>query len=249
MLFSGKYAAKIPRFISHRGYTPIAPENSLVSFDEAGKRGVWAIETDVHITRDGRMVCCHDSSTKRMFGEDLLIEESDFSELMKLQISAGNRVETYSREQLRMPAFNEYLDICVRYGAVPFIETKGSPAVVEQALRVLKERELMEDSVISSIEFEHIEEARRLNDRLFIHHIFSSELLLPKLSAMGNAGLSYNYPELTELPAGLIETTHRAGVKVCLRAGDDADTVRKMMELGLDYIPTNTMYDLMNCKK
>ena len=35
---------------------------------------------------------------------------------------------------------------------------------------------------------------------------------------------------------------YEAGVKVCLRAGDDADIAVKMIEMGLDYIPTNTMY-------
>ena len=43
-------------FISHRGFTPLAPENSLPSFYYAGLLGQWAIETDVHMTRDGEIV-------------------------------------------------------------------------------------------------------------------------------------------------------------------------------------------------
>lgn len=242
MLFEEKQSIKYPKFISHRGYTPIAPENSLISFEEAGKRGVWAIETDVRMTRDGGMVCCHDSSTARRFGEELIIEETDLDDLMKLRISAGNHVGAYPSDCLRMPKLDEYLDICARYGAVPFIETKGTADVVEAVLRELKRRGIISKSVVSSIEFEHIEQARRLNSEVFVHHIFSSEALLPKLSKMNNAGLSYNYTNLDEVPEGLIERTHEAGVKVCLRAGDDVGTAVKMIEMGLDYIPTNTMY-------
>ena len=56
---------------------------------------------------------------------------------------------------------------------------------------------------------------------------------------MGNGGLSYNYPNLDDVPEGLIEETHKNGVKVCLRAGDNPESVKRMIEMGLDYIPTN----------
>ena len=49
-------------FISHRGFTPLAPENSLPSFYYAGLLGQWAIETDLHLTRDGKIVCCHNDT-------------------------------------------------------------------------------------------------------------------------------------------------------------------------------------------
>ena len=38
---------KKPLLRAHRGFTPVAPENSLVSFRAAAARGYWAIETDV----------------------------------------------------------------------------------------------------------------------------------------------------------------------------------------------------------
>ena len=60
-----------------------------------------------------------------------------------------------------------------------------------------------------------------------------------EISAMGNGGLSYNYPNPYDVPDGLIEETHKNGVKVCLRAGDNRETVERMVALGLDYIPTN----------
>ena len=58
------------------------------------------------------------------------------------------------------------------------------------------------------------------------------------------AGLSYNYKDLTAVPDGLIEKTHKAGVRVCLRAGDTRETVLKMLAMGLDYIPTNVIHKM-----
>lgn len=41
-----------------------------------------------------------------------------------------------------------------------------------------------------------------------------------------------------------IQNAHKAGLKVCLRAGDNSEAVNKMMEFELDYIPTNCMHRL-----
>ena len=64
---------KKPLLLAHRGFTPVAPENSLVSFRAAAARGYWAIETDVHRTLDGILVCCHNFSLKKMYGADVKI--------------------------------------------------------------------------------------------------------------------------------------------------------------------------------
>lgn len=232
-LFEGKK----PLLIAHRGYTPAAPENSLPSFAEAARRHYWAIETDVHRTLDGTLVCCHDSSLKKMYGVDMKIEEHALRELSAVRICAGNALEKYGDEELRLPLFCEYLSICSRSGCVPFIETKGN--VVGQVLRTVGELGLTDGAVLSSVDFSHIEEARRISDRIFIHHIFTTAERMLRVAELGNGGVSYNYPALDDVPAGLVERTHTAGVRLCLRAGDSAGSVSKMMEMGLDYIPTN----------
>jgi glycerophosphoryl diester phosphodiesterase len=49
-------------FQGHRGARGLRPENTLPSFEIAIDHGVTAIETDVHLTRDGVPVLCHDPS-------------------------------------------------------------------------------------------------------------------------------------------------------------------------------------------
>jgi glycerophosphoryl diester phosphodiesterase len=44
----------------HRGARALHPENTLPSFEAALDAGVRSIETDVHLTRDGIVVLCHD---------------------------------------------------------------------------------------------------------------------------------------------------------------------------------------------
>src|SRR5216683_210995 len=44
----------------HRGARGLRPENTLPSFETALDLGVTSIETDLHLTRDGVVVLCHD---------------------------------------------------------------------------------------------------------------------------------------------------------------------------------------------
>ena len=242
-VFSHANTPATPLIIGHRGFTPVAPENSLPSFEAAGRRGFWAIETDVRRTRDGVLICCHNATTAARYDRELVIAESTYGELMAVTMAKGNGLDRYSKEELKMPTFAQYLDICERHGAVPFIESKEM--VIEEIFFELRRRDLMGSSVMSSVNFDHILEARRLDREIFIHHIFSNVELMHRLSEMGNAGLSYNYPDLDLLPSGLIEETHACGVKVCLRAGDSVETCQRMFDLGLDYIPSNKIYSMV----
>ena len=234
-----RLAAKGPLFIAHRGCQSLAPENTIPSFTCAARLGLQAIETDVRFSSDGLLVCSHDDSLKRMFGLKQKVSATPYAELKKLVPVKGNGLDTWPKELLHIPTFGEYLDICERYDAVPFIETKGDVAVVKPVLDEVRRRGLARVAVLSSVQFDHIREARRCDKEIFIHHIFSKPEQLDELAAMGNAGLSYNYKDLSAVPDGLVAGVHAKGVKMCLRAGDTPEAVARMVALGLDYIPTN----------
>ena len=228
-----------PFFIAHRGCQSLAPENTLASFICAARLGLQAIETDVRLSKDGVIVCAHDASLKRMFGVKRKVSDLTADELRGLVPTNGNGLASWPKEMLRIPTFAEYLDVCEKYDKVPFIETKGDMAVVKPVIDELRRRGLVRVAVLSAISFDHIREARRLDKVIFVHHIFSKPELLDELAAIGNAGLSYNYKDLSEAPDGLVAGVHSKGVKICLRAGDTPEAVEKMVSLGLDYIPTN----------
>ena len=226
--------------IAHRGFTPAAPQNSAKAFKEAGKRGYWAIETDVRRTADGHLVCIHDAEVSHLFQGNGMVEEMTLAQLQQLRWKGTEEIRMPGMGAAAgIPLFMEYLKICYEAKAVPFIETKTMD--VEQ---VLKETAMYfgeKDFVISSCTFEHLEEVRRYTSQVFIHHIFSDQGHLERLAQMGHAGVSYNYPNLDDVPEGLIGKTHEMGVCVCLRAGDSIESVRRMHQMGLDYIPTNKM--------
>ena len=241
---AARLASRSPFLVAHRGCTSLAPENTVASFICAARLGLDAIETDVRLSKDGALVCAHDDDLVRMFGVARKVADMTLAELRELVPVKGKGLKSWPKEVLRIPTFAEYLDVCERYDKVPFIETKGDAAVVAPVLEEVRRRGLQNVAVLSCIQFDHICEARRLDKEIFVHHIFSEPRLLDELAEMGNAGLSYNYKDLSAVPDGIVGRVHAKGVKMCLRAGDSPEAVAKMVEMGLDYIPTNVTVPL-----
>src|SRR5882724_5944925 len=51
--------------IGHRGAMGYTPENTLISFEEAIRRGADLVEMDVQLSQDGEVVVMHDTSVDR----------------------------------------------------------------------------------------------------------------------------------------------------------------------------------------
>lgn len=230
-----------PRYVSHRGFQPMAPENSLPGFDYAGLLGQWAIETDVHLTRDGMLVCCHDAAVDAMYDGVGQISELTWAELSRLRICTGSRLGCFEDEQLRMPRLHEYLAICRRHDSVPFIELKAA-----EPGRVLSEAARCgfagSEIVMSASRLDWLEEARTHDPHVFLHHIFGDAASEGRLAELGNAGLSWKVSDPRAVRAEQVDHVHDLGLRLCLRAADSAEAVRLMGALGLDYLPTNLMH-------
>lgn len=67
--------------IAHRGlHNKDCTENGMPAFKEAVKNNV-AIELDVHLTKDNRLLVCHDSDLERTTGKKGIIEELTLEEI------------------------------------------------------------------------------------------------------------------------------------------------------------------------
>ncbi|KAF7529649.1 hypothetical protein G7054_g9798 [Neopestalotiopsis clavispora] len=79
-----KPSIRLPQAIAHRGYKAAYPENSMAAFRSAVEIGAHAIETDLHLSRDGVVVLSHDASLKRCFGINKKVADCDWSYLSTL---------------------------------------------------------------------------------------------------------------------------------------------------------------------
>jgi len=99
-------AASGSRFISHRGESMDAPENTMAAFRLAVDRNADGFELDVYLTADNEIVCIHDATTTRTTDGALTVSASTFSELRALDAGSWKGAQ-FTGE--RIPALSEAL--------------------------------------------------------------------------------------------------------------------------------------------
>lgn len=93
---------------AHRGWRAKYPENTMRGFREAMKLDVDGVETDVHMTKDYRIVICHDATLDRTTDKSGWIRNMTLDEVR--EADAGIKFgEEFKGE--RIPTFEEFLEL------------------------------------------------------------------------------------------------------------------------------------------
>lgn len=119
--------------IGHRGASYDAPENTLESIQLGWKQHADAVELDIMLSSDGKIVVIHDKDTKRLAGVDKPVVEQSFAELRKLDVGKWKDARW---EGTRIPLFSDVL-ATIPKGKRLFIEIKCGPEVLPELKREL----------------------------------------------------------------------------------------------------------------
>src|SRR5690606_28121624 len=102
-----------PIAFAHRGGAALWPENTLAAFEGALALGYRYIETDVRMTRDGKIVCFHDETLERTTNGRGRVADIDYAELARLdaghRFSPDGRTFPFRGQGLRVPTLEEAL--------------------------------------------------------------------------------------------------------------------------------------------
>ncbi len=97
------------QIVAHRGSSADRPENTLASCKRAIEAGATAVEVDVRMTKDRRLVVMHDAKLDRTTDGQGLVAETTLAEIKKLD--AGSWFHPKYRNQ-RVPTLAEVFDTC-----------------------------------------------------------------------------------------------------------------------------------------
>lgn len=95
-----------PAIIAHRGASWNAPENTITSALLAWEMGADAVELDICLSKDNRLIVIHDSNTLRTSGKDYLVKVTNSSVLRTLD-AGSYKDEKYRGEKI--PFFEEMI--------------------------------------------------------------------------------------------------------------------------------------------
>ncbi len=149
--------------VAHRGASFDAPENTLASEKLAWKQKADAVETDIHLSNDGKLVVSHDKNTKRTAGRDAEIAELTLAELKELDAGSWKAPE-FAGE--RIPMLDEQIAL-IPPGKRMLVEIKIGPEIVPELKRCLARTGASEKNItIISFNFDSLKEVRKQLPRL-----------------------------------------------------------------------------------
>jgi glycerophosphoryl diester phosphodiesterase len=218
---------------AHRGHAKAAPENTLSAMRKAIESGADYVEMDVHLTADGQVVLLHDRDLKRVAGVSRRLDELTFEQVQELDVGSWF-APAFAGE--RVPTLNEVIVLC--RGKIRLnIELKifgQDRQLAEKVAAIVREQNMEGDCLVTSLDYDALQEAKRhnpgLRTGLIVAHALGdiSRLDLDALSVRANF-----------LSDGLLRAAHRHGREVHVWTVNDAPEMSRLMQRGVDNLITS----------
>ena len=206
----------------------------------AGNReSYFGIETDVHRTAVGQFVVFHDDNTARVGVDSLVIEDSSFETLRKLQLTDidGKR----GRSDLLIPTLEEYIGICKKYEKHCVLELKNQfkAADVYKVVAAIDKLGYLEHVTFISFQLKNLVFLRRRYPEQPAQYLLDKwdEGSLDVLKKY-NLGLDIRYTSLTK---EIVDQVHAAGLEVNCWTVNTKEDGEALVKMGVDYITTNIL--------
>ncbi len=124
--------------IAHRGESFDAPENTLASIDLAWKRDADALEIDVQLTNDKKIVVIHDKTTLRTGGKYKRIASNNYDELLKIDV--GKFKDTKWKNE-KIPLLDEVIDTIPK-NKILFVEIKSDERIIKPLQNLIEQKNI-----------------------------------------------------------------------------------------------------------
>ena len=227
------------KMVAHRGVSGLELENTHAAFVAAGNRSYYGIETDVHVTLDGKFVCFHDDTTGRVAIDNMVVEETTFDTLRSLILADKDGKK--GRSDLRIPTLQEYIQICKKYEKEAVLELKNAfkEEDIVKIIDIIRGEAYLDRVTFISFAFENMVCLRKLLPEQSCQFLISKyDDTLPEILEKHHLDLDIRY---TALNAENIAALHARGIKVNCWTVDDPEDARRLIADGVDFITSNIL--------
>ncbi len=233
------YLARTPIALAHRGGALFGPnvglENTLTAFRHAVDLGYTHIETDVHLTRDGRLVAFHDDRLDRVTDRRGLLRELAWDEIARARFPSGEGVPLLTDVIDALPGVRLNIDV-------------KSPGTAGPLCELIERRRLHDLVCVGSFSQRTILEFRRL----------ARGRVATAASQLGTAMLTFGprrFSRVLHSPADVfqvptttvirgrtvpivtrkfVDAAHAVGKQVHVWTIDERDEMHRLLDLGVD---------------
>lgn len=226
---------------AHRGYSAIAPENTLAAFEAAVEAGADAVELDVRTSADGVPVVLHDATLGRTTNGGGPVRKKTLAELRTLDAGSWF-APRFAGETI--PTLDEALRLLRGRVTRLYVEIKehASAAGLGRILELIRSHGLEERCVAISFDWAVLARVRGLSSRLALGYLVKRKARFREAvrlaAADGRAQVGCDYRILRRNPS-LIAAAREEGVEVAAFTVNDPAVAERLVALGVTRITTD----------
>lgn len=152
--------------IAHRGGARERFENTMSAFEHAVAKGAHALEFDLHLTKDNRVVVSHDENLQRLCHKPLNIRDLNYDELppfaSEIELHFSDKPYINNEPDLKFPLLE---DVFQRFPqTIMHFDLKGdTPGLIEETAKIVKSYKRESTSVWGAVNGKKIDKLRKLN--------------------------------------------------------------------------------------
>ena len=222
---------------AHRGGASECPENTMSAFQRAVDLGYRYLETDVHVTADGVLVAFHDDTLDRVSDQVGRIADLPWSTVSKARVGADGEES--------VPRFEDLL------GAWPDVRINVDPkhdSAVEPLIDALHRTAAFDRVCVGAFSDRRLARVRRLGGPRLATSLGPRDIGRLRAASYGVPTGPLPSPcvqvplrrgRIPLVDPRFVDAAHRRGMQVHVWTIDDADEMRRLLDLGVDGIMTD----------
>ncbi len=230
-----KQVSNRPEICAHRGYSLVAPENSMPAFKQAIKENVDWIELDVHETKDGVIVVTHDADIKRIAGVDKNVYDLTYAQLEKYDVGSWF---SSKYKGLHVSTLDEVIKVCKKGHVKLQIELKPTgheKNFEKKVINVVERNHFEKKCMLASLNADCLKTIKKDTNKVKTLYIMAVAIgEVPQIKFADGFSVEESF-----VKTDLVNTIHKSGKQIFVWTVNTKDDVRAMEEARVDVILTD----------
>jgi glycerophosphoryl diester phosphodiesterase len=220
---------------AHRGYSVVAPENTLSAFT-AAKGFADRIEFDVQPAKDGTLVVMHDGTVDRTTDGTGAVSSLNYAGQID-GLDAGSWFSpAFAGEPV--PTMKQSVERIFADGMVPLIERKAGTA--SAYVNELTQMGILDDVVIIAFDWNFLAQVRALAPNVQLGALGSGTLNASVIEDIASRGIDFvNWGDGAAVNTANVDLAHAAGLEFHVWTINSTGRMQQLIDLGVDGITTD----------
>lgn len=238
---------------AHRGNSGQFPENTIPAFQSGIDVGADWIELDILRTKDGKLVVIHDLTTKRVGDRNLIVSESSYEELSKVDVATdfrrrnGKSITECPSEKI--PLLKDVLRLVMRQSRTR-VSIQPKMNCVAGAVALIKSMKAERWVGFNDGNLKYMAEVKKLNPNLPVFWDRGQDTNIDEdiriAKKHGFEALILHHAGVTQEK---VKNIQAAGIEVGAWTVNDRATMNRLLDLGVERLYTDHPRLLLQLKK